>query len=401
MIPPPDGIPQPNEIPPPDGILQPNEIPPPDGISKPNEIPSPDEAVIRQNSSKDAFTFSYGALIMLAVHGKIYRNEWHIMKTIDLHCDTIMKFWMGKKLADMQGTHINLPKLKAGQAGVQCFAIFIPTHGATKYLDGYTTADEYFDRAYKRFLEEMDENSADIGQVFTVRDIEENLRRGRISALLTVEDSVLLRGDLRVLDDYYRMGVRMMTLTWNYENSLGYPHNSDPALHALGLKPFGIEAVQRMNELGIIVDVSHLSEGGFWDVAKNSRSPFIASHSCARSLCDVSRNLTDEQLRAVAQSGGVIGVNYYTEFVRPMKNEQDLHTSIEDVARHLVHMRNVAGIDALALGSDYDGMESTMEWGDCGGTQQLLDGLSKEFTTSELEKIASGNALRVFREVLR
>ena len=226
-----------------------------------------------------------------------------IMKIIDLHCDTIMHFWMGKKLSEMQDTHINLAKLKAGQVGLQCFAIFVPTGDTAERLDGYTTPEAYFDRAYERFLEETEANSEDIRQVFTVRDLEENLRQNRISAMLTVEDAVLLRGNIQMLDDYYRKGVRMVTLTWNYENSLGFPNSPDPVLHASGLKPFGIEAVERMNELGIIVDVSHLSEGGFWDVAKYSRKPFVASHSCARSLCDVSRNLTDDQLRALADQG--------------------------------------------------------------------------------------------------
>lgn len=322
------------------------------------------------------------------------------MKIIDLHCDTIMHFWMGKKLSEMQDAHINLAKLKAGNVGLQCFAIFVPTGNAAERLNGYTTPEAYFDLAYERFLEEIKANSDEISQVFTVRDIEENLQQNRIGAMLTVEDGVLLDGNLQILEDYYRKGVRIVTLTWNYENSLGFPNSPDLKLHALGLKPFGIEAVERMNELGIIVDVSHLSEGGFWDVVKYSRKPFVASHSCARSLCDVSRNLTDEQLRALAESGGVVGVNYYTRFVRPMKDEQDLYTSIKDISRQLVYMRNVAGIDALALGSDYDGMESIMEWGDCGGTQLLLKGLEKDFTASEIDKIAFENALRVFRDTL-
>ena len=322
------------------------------------------------------------------------------MKIIDLHCDTIMHFWMGKRLSEMQDAHISLAKLKAGNVGLQCFAIFVPTGSAAERLEGYTTPEAYFDLAYERFLEETEANSDEISQVFTVRDLEENVKQNRISAMLTVEDGVLLHGNIQMLDDYYRKGVRMITLTWNYENSLGFPNSPDSGLHALGLKPFGIEAVERMNELGIIVDVSHLSEGGFWDVVKYSRKPFVASHSCARSLCDVSRNLTDDQLRALAESGGVVGVNYYTRFVRPMKDEQDLYTSIKDISRQLVYMRNVAGIDALALGSDYDGMESTMEWGDCGGTQLLLEGLEKDFTASEIDKIAFENAFRVIRDTL-
>ena len=127
------------------------------------------------------------------------------MKTIDLHCDTIMHFWMGKKLSEMQDAHINLAKLKAGQAALQCFAIFVPTGNAAERLEGYTRPEAYFDRAYNRFVEEIEANSEDIAQVFFVRDIEENLKQNRISAMLTVEDGVLLDGSLQILDDYYRM----------------------------------------------------------------------------------------------------------------------------------------------------------------------------------------------------
>ena len=167
------------------------------------------------------------------------------MKIIDLHCDTIMHFWMGKKLSEMQDAHISLAKLKAGNVGLQCFAIFVPTGSAAERLEGYTTPEAYFDLAYERFLEETEANSDEISQVFTVRDLEENLKQNRISAMLTVEDGVLLDGNLQILDDYYRKGVRMITLTWNYENSLGFPNSPDSGLHALGLKPFGIEAVER------------------------------------------------------------------------------------------------------------------------------------------------------------
>ena len=116
------------------------------------------------------------------------------MKIIDLHCDTIMHFWMGKKLSEMQDAHINLAKLKAGNVGLQCFAIFVPTGSAAERLEGYTTPEAYFDLAYERFLEETEANSDEISQVFTVRDLEENLKQNRISAMLTVEDGVLLDG---------------------------------------------------------------------------------------------------------------------------------------------------------------------------------------------------------------
>ena len=235
----------------------------------------------------------------------------------------------------------------------------------------------------------------------TAGDIEENERRGYISSILTVEDGVTLAGRIENLDDYHRKGVRMVALTWNYENSLGYPQSEDPKRHMLGLKPFGIECVERMNELGIAVDVSHLSEGGFWDVAEHTRKPFLASHSCARALCDVGRNLTDRQLRALAEAGGVVGINYCHAFLRKTaRHGGDKLSRISDIILHLRHITDVAGIESAALGSDYDGIGSELEWGDCSGQQRLAEAIEREFGGSAAEKICRGNALRVFRDII-
>lgn len=324
------------------------------------------------------------------------------MSFIDLHCDTIIPLYFGRHLAETDDCHISLRKLKRGGTTAQCFAIFVPCYESAARHGISDSPEEYFDKAFAAFRREMELNSADIAQAFTADDIVENEKAGRISAVLTVEDCVTLRGDISRLDDWYKKGVRMAALTWNYENSLGFPNSPEPEKHSKGLKPFGKEAVERMNELGIIVDVSHLSEGGFNDVADISRKPFVASHSCARALCDHSRNLRDAQLRAVADSGGVIGLNFLTNFLRPVNSsrKEDYHTTYEDIIRQLEYIRNVAGIEALALGSDYDGIESTMDWGDSGGNRLLLAALEKSFSAGEVEKISCLNALRVFRDVI-
>lgn len=322
------------------------------------------------------------------------------MKTIDLHCDTIMRFYDGAHLDELEGGSVSLEKLKQGGCMAQCFAIFVPT-GESARRHGLTdTPEEYFDKAWAAYLREMERCRDSIRPAYSVSDILENDRQGLISSILTVEDGVTLNGKLENVDEYYRRGVRMVALTWNYENSLGYPQNKDERLHQLGLKKFGIESVRRMNELGIAVDVSHLSEGGFWDVAKYSSKPFIASHSCCRALRDISRNLSDEQLRAVGDSGGVIGINFANDFLRDVTDRKnDRFTAIEDVIRHLVHMANVAGIDALALGSDYDGIGSVLEWGDCGGAQLLVDAIIRRFGAADAEKICSKNVLRAFSDI--
>ncbi len=322
------------------------------------------------------------------------------MQIVDLHCDTIMRFYEGGHLRDLEGGHVDLEGLRRGETLAQCFAIFVPTYGAAERHGVAEDAAGYFDRAYAAYLRELELCRDSIAPAYCVADIEKNSREGKISAVLTVEDGVTLDGRIENVDEYFKKGVRMVALTWNYENSLGYPQSGDPEKHMLGLKPFGIEAVRRMNELGIAVDVSHLSEGGFWDVAKYSKKPFIASHSCCRALCDIGRNLTDEQLRAVADSGGVVGLNYCNYFLHPVADKEDRFTAVSELLRHLVHMVNVAGSDHVALGSDYDGIGSELEWGGCGNQQVLARAIERRFGAETAEKITHRNALRALRDII-
>lgn len=316
----------------------------------------------------------------------------------DLHCDTILRLVEGGRLAGMEGGHLDIPRLRRGGSLAQCFAIFVPPDAYAPEA-GPDGPDRYVKRAYGAFLREMEANREDIRQARSLADIEENRRAGRLSAVLTVEDAVSLDGKLERLDGYAAMGVKMAALLWNHENALGYPNSPDSAKHALGLKPFGLEAVERMEELGIAVDVSHLSEGGFWDVVRVGKKPFVASHSCARALRNHPRNLTDEQLRAVADRGGVVGINFCAAFLHDRTGEEEKYTSMEDIARHLLHMKKVAGGDILALGSDFDGIDSRLEFGDFGGMEALERALGRWFTAAELEAIGWKNAWRTFGEI--
>ena len=313
---------------------------------------------------------------------------------IDLHCDTIMHFYKGEHLAEMESCHINKDKLLRGGVMAQCFAIFTPTgENAKKWYTG--SPRNYFDKAYEAYKRELELNSDWILPAYTPDDIRANAAAGKVSAVLTVEDAVTLEGKIENVDQFYDLGARIMGITWNHENELGYPNSKDPELHKKGLKAFGFEVMERCNELGIVLDVSHLSEGGFWDIANNTKKPFMATHSCARALCSHPRNLTDEQIRAVADNGGVIGINYYGLFLKDMKEGEPCTATYDDIIRHLKHMKDVGGIDTLALGSDYDGMRTEMEWGDAGGNQKLLAALEAAFTPTEIDKISHENALRV------
>ena len=164
-----------------------------------------------------------------------------------------------------------------------------------------------------------------------------------------------------------------------------------------GLKPFGIDAVAHMNELGVLIDVSHLSDGGFYDVARYSEKPFIASHSCCRALCDHPRCLTDEMLHILGDAGGVCGVNFYSFFLK----EGSRDTTIELVVRHMLHIRDTAGIDALCFGSDFDGIGGcTLEFRDYSGFPRILNAMERHFSGGEIEKICRGNALRILCDVV-
>jgi membrane dipeptidase len=242
----------------------------------------------------------------------------------------------------------------------------------------------------------MEENKEVIRPVYSVSDIEKNRQEGMLSAFLTVEDGVFLDGKMERLEEAYEKGVRLLTLMWNFENSLGFPCKDDAQEHQKGLKPFGIQVVERMNQLGMIVDVSHMSEGGFYDVAKYSKKPFVASHSCARALCNHRRNLTDDQLKTLGNAGGVVGVNFERSFLKEGSNR----ATFDQIISHLLYMKDKAGIEALGFGSDFDGIEDNGELVNYSGFTPLLEQMEKHFTDDEIDLICNGNVLRLMKDVI-
>ena len=320
------------------------------------------------------------------------------MSFIDLHCDTFDIIARSGGTVGLRDGNcaINLEKMRQANAMVQFFAMYIRCHSRLEAAGMTLPPYEYFYWAYEHYQKELEANGDLIAPALCYGDILDNREKGLISSVLSIEDSVSLEGDIRRVDEFYEKGVRMMSLTWNWENSLGYPQSKNPAEMQLGLKTFGIDAVRRMEELGIIVDVSHLSDGGFWDVAKHTKAPFVASHSCCRALCDDGRNLTDEMLRTIGDRGGVCGINFYSGFL----NKGSRYTAVEDIVRHAKYAANVAGVDAVALGSDFDGIGNELEFGDYAGMPMIAEGLRSCFTDDEVEKICWGNTLRVIREVI-
>ncbi len=322
------------------------------------------------------------------------------MKVIDMHCDTIMKLYQAKKegrpytLRDSDG-QLSLTGMKQGDYLLQNFAMFVYMNGS---MDPYQTCHEMMDV----FDEQMAANADLILPVRNSAEIETAEKQGKMAALLTIEEGGVCQGSLAKLQEFYDRGARMMTLTWNFENEIGWPAaiaKDAVDKDAMGLKPFGIECVQQMEALGMIVDVSHLSDAGFYDVCKYTKAPFVASHSDARALCGHQRNLTDDMIHLLAERGGVTGLNYCGSFLR---DEGCNPATLERIVAHAKHIANVGGIECLGLGSDFDGISNAVEMKDASGMQMLADALQKGgFTASETEKIFSKNVLRVYREVLK
>lgn len=332
------------------------------------------------------------------------------MKVADMHCDTILAILRGKE----QGKEISLRKnnlsvdlerMKKGDYLIQNFAIFLD-------LEDPMLAGSPFRYAMKMadvFYQEMEKNKDWIRPVMKYEEIEENRKNGRMSALLTLEEGEICEGDPALLRDFYRMGARMMTLTWNYPNQLGYPAKATGGEFAgkvfteaeYGLTERGIEFLEEMERLGMIIDVAHLNDAGIRDVLKYTKKPFVASHSNARHLCSHPRTLNDELLKAIGERGGVIGLNYYAYFLRDWKEGEKVVSRAEDIVAHAKYIRDVAGIEALGLGSDFDGMDGELEIGSPADLPKLEDVFKKNgFTESEIEKIFCKNVLRVYKELL-
>lgn len=314
------------------------------------------------------------------------------MSFIDLHCDTISLLLENGKSLYQNDIDVSIEKMKESDVFCQLFAMFVRMSD----FEGPDAAYDYVKKMYAVYLKEMEENKEHIRPALCAEDVSNNRKQGLLSGILTVEEGGIIHNDIERVRELYDMGVRLVTLTWNYENSLGYPNSDEPEVMNAGLKPFGKQVVQYMNELGMLVDVSHLSDGGFWDVVKLCPGPFVASHSNSRTVRDFRRNLSDDMLRALADKGGVTGINFYHKFLG-----EDGLGSVADMVRHIRHIKQVAGIDVIALGSDFDGFSGPCEVRNCAQFYKLTDALSiGGFTDDEIEKICWKNAFRVIQSVL-
>ena len=352
---------------------------------------------------------------------------------VDGHNDSVQRILyqnadLGKRLPDGA---IDLPRLQEGGVRVPFFALWVPT-----YYKGSEAVRRTLDLrdAFERLL---DEHPEEIELATSRRDIDRILGEHKIAAILTVEGGHQIADDLAVLRMYRRMGILSMTLTHFRSNNWADSSTGKPEHN--GLTEFGKQVVREMNRIGMIVDVSHVSDKTFYDTLAVTTKPVIASHSSCRSISDVPRNMTDDMLRALARNGGVVGVNFAASFLNPQDAEElrravaqenalepnltgaeldefarkealasgDWHTrvghaTVEDAANCIDHIVQVAGIDHVGIGSDYDGT-STLPRGleDVSKMPNLTSALLKRgYREEDIEKIMGGNFLRVIREVV-
>lgn len=312
------------------------------------------------------------------------------MLIVDTHCDTATAIIRTENNLYSNQLHVDLQRMQQAGSYVQFFAAFID-HGRFRGNE-MRRAVQIIDRIYC----EAEAYSEHMEICRSYKDICNAVEKGRVAAVISIEGGEALEGELSALRTFYRLGVRSICLTWNYRNEIA--DGVGAASSGGGLTQFGIEVVAEMNRLGMLVDVSHLSDKGFWDVIGLSKAPIIASHSNARAICGHQRNLTDEQIEALKKNGGVMGLNLYPGFLNDSGK-----ASIDDIIKHIEYITAISGEDHIGIGADFDGIDTTPE--DLRGVHELhclFDRLlALNYTDSFVEKLAGGNYMRIFKQIFK
>jgi len=363
---------------------------------------------------------------------------------VDTHADTPQRFLdegfdIGSTDPNDVG-HISLDKVRRGNLGAEFFSIWVDPETNQGHFAQHTF--DLIDSVYEQAAHHPDR----MMMAFSVADIERAHHEHKLAALMGIEGGHSIENDMHLLRDYYRLGVRYMTLSWSNTNEWADSSGdiNDPKIqHHNGLTDFGKQVVLEMNRLGMIVDISHVADKTFWDTIANTKAPVIASHSSARALVDAPRNMTDDMLHAIAKNGGVVQVNFFSGFVDQdyrkamLAQEKEQAAAIQkyvdslkaqgkpvsyieidrmerewtakiprppfnSLIDHIDHIAKVAGVDHVGLGSDFDGVSGATPQGmDSAAdlpkiTQALLD---RGYSADDIKKILGGNLLRVFRQV--
>jgi membrane dipeptidase len=365
---------------------------------------------------------------------------------IDTHADTPQRFLdegfdIGSTDPNDIG-HISLDKARRGNLGAEFFSIWVEPETNQGHFARHTF--DLIDAVYEQTARHPDR----MMMAFSIADIERADREHKLAALMGIEGGHSIENDIHLLRDYYRLGVRYMTLSWSNTNEWADSSGdiNDPKVeHHNGLTDFGKQVVLEMNRLGMMVDISHVADKTFWDAIATTKAPVIASHSSARALVDAPRNMTDEMLRAVTKNGGVVQVNFFNGFIddnfrkaneaqkadaeaarkryieqKKAEGKEPTYIELDRIERewiariprpplkslvdHIDHIAKVAGVDHVGLGSDFDGVSGATPEGINSAadlpkiTQALLD---RGYSAEDIQKILGGNLMRVFREVER
>ena len=307
---------------------------------------------------------------------------------IDLHCDTIMQLLDHPDSGDLYRNtwKIDIEKLQKAHSKVQDFALFINL-GETN--DPYGRYEEMRNLC----TTQIHLYGEHIQHVLSYQDVESVYESGKIGALMSIEEGGVLGGDLDKLKQAYQDGVRLITLTWNYPNGLGEPHCGEQHKK---LTSKGVEFVEAMQDLGIIVDCSHLNDAGTEQLGDILDVPFIASHSNAREVTAHTRNLPDHLIKLIANKGGVIGLNFAQSFLGTSPISR-----IEDIVKHGLYLIDKGGEDVVALGTDFDGIKPDTEIKDASEMHRLYDAFKEAgLSVEQCEKLFWKNADRLLKEIL-
>jgi len=304
----------------------------------------------------------------------------------DAHCDTILSVIDGERSLGEKSDkgHIDIPRLKSGGVDAQVFAVFVRP-------DWYHDAVHRTMKGISVFKKQIEQNSNDICLTKSAEDIKKAAASGKIAALISIEGGEALQGDIHMLSIYKELGVSSIVLTWNHRNAIA--DGAQDLRSGGGLSDFGVKVIKEMERLGMAVDLAHISPKGFWDALNVVANPIIVSHSLPRKFMDIPRNLDDEQIKAVAAMDGVIGATFYFSSYGGQQG------SIENILDAIDYFVNVAGIDHVGIGSDFDGYDGNVEGIEsCEKMMNLTRGLVyRGYSDEDIEKILGGNFLRVYR----
>lgn len=309
--------------------------------------------------------------------------------TVDGHCDTLSKALDEGLSIDNEKYSFNLHY--GNLPHLQCLAVYV----SPKYLNDKNGGFLRANNIINKFYSEYEKNKEKIILIKSKDDIDNLLHSKKMGVLLTIENGSAISGDLDNIDRFYDRGIRIMSVTWNDDNDLACGNLTD---NDTGLTKLGVQYIKRLNERNIPVDVSHISEKSFFDIVNITDKPIIATHSCVKDICNHKRNLTKEQIKQIAKSGGIIGVCFYSGFLN-----DNAYASSDDIVKHIIYISDLVGTDYVGIGSDFDGMENKDLPTDIKGindTYIIFEKLRKNgFNEKEIDEIAGGNFIRFLENI--